>query len=249
VKRDIEYCIISDVHLGTVGSHANELCDYLDSVNVKNLIILGDFIDGWNFKKKYFPESHFRVLKKIFKMLQNDTNIYYLTGNHDEFLRKFSHLQIGNLHILDSLEIDINDKRYWIFHGDVFDIAMQYKFGKIISMLAGKCYDYLIKFNKLYNNLCRKFNIKEYSLSSHIKKNVKTAIKYIQDYEIIACETASKKKFDYVINGHIHQPNIKEYFFQDQKVVYMNSGDWVENLTSLELKNTESNWQIYKHKK
>lgn len=249
MKRKLEYCIISDVHLGTVGCHAEELCDYLDTVKIKNLIILGDFIDGWNFKKKYFPDSHFRVIKKIFKLLQNETRVYYLTGNHDEFLRKFDNIEMNNLSILDSLELNINDKKYWIFHGDVFDIAMQYRFGKIISKIAGKSYDYLIKFNKLYNNFCRKFGIKEYSLSDHIKRNVKTAIKYIQDYESIACETASKKKFDYVINGHIHQPNIKEYLFQDQKVIYMNSGDWVENLTALELETINSEWKIYKHPK
>lgn len=249
MKRHLEYCVISDVHLGTVGSHAIELCDYLDTIKIKNLIILGDFIDGWNFKKKYFPDSHFRVIKKIFKLLQNDTKVYYLTGNHDEFLRKFDIIEMNNLIILDSLELEINNKKYWIFHGDVFDIAMQYKFGKLISKIAGKGYDYLIRFNKTYNNLCRKFGIKEYSLSDHIKRNVKTAIKYIQDYERIACETASNKKYDYVINGHIHQPNIKEYFFENQKVIYMNSGDWVENLTSLELENLNSDWKVYKHYK
>ena len=78
---------------------------------------------------------------------------------------------------------------------------------------------------------------------------MKTAIKYIQDYERIACETASKQKFDYVVNGHIHQPNIKEHVFENHKVIYMNSGDWVENLTALELENIDSEWKIYKHKK
>ncbi len=249
MKRKLEYCIISDVHLGTVGCHAEELCEYLKSIEPKNLIILGDFLDGWNFKRKYFPDSHFEVIRKILKFLHNGTKIYYLTGNHDEFLRKFDILEINNLHKLDSLELEINGKYYWVFHGDVFDIAMQYKFGKFISKIAGKGYDYLIKFNKVYNNLCRKIGIKEYSLSEHVKRNVKTAIKYIKDYESIACETASKKKFDYVVNGHIHQPNIKEYIFEDHKVVYMNSGDWVENLTSLELENIDSDWKIYKHPK
>jgi len=242
---------ISDVHLGSKGCKAEILVNFLKNNSAEKLYLIGDIIDGWKIQqnKWAWKQAHTNVIRKILGYAKQGTNVYYIAGNHDEFLRKFDQIEISNLTIMDSLELEINNKKYWIFHGDVFDIAMQYKFGKLISKIAGKGYDYLIKFNKLYNNLCRKFGIKEYSLSDHIKRNVKTAIKYIQDYESIACETASNKKYDYVINGHIHQPNIKEYIFENQKVIYMNSGDWVENLTSLELENYQSDWKIYKHPK
>jgi UDP-2,3-diacylglucosamine pyrophosphatase LpxH len=248
MKRELEYCVISDVHLGTVGCHAEELCEYLDSIKPKNLIILGDFLDGWNFKKNYFPNSHFDVIRKVLKKIKKGTAVHYITGNHDEFLRKFDELQINNLHKADSLEIEIAGKKYWFFHGDVFDIAMQYRFGKVLSKMAGKGYDYLIKFNKIYNRMSKRVGLKEYSLSDHVKKNVKTAIKYIQDYEDIACSTAASKGFDFVVNGHIHQPNIKAHKIEGVSVIYMNSGDWVENLTSLELESLDSEWTIYRHR-
>jgi UDP-2,3-diacylglucosamine pyrophosphatase LpxH len=248
MKRKIEYCVISDVHLGTVGCHAKELCDYLDSIEPKNLIILGDFLDGWNFKRRYFPNSHFEVIRKVLKKIKKGTRIYYLTGNHDEFLRKFEIVEISNLTKTDSLELEIGGRKHWFFHGDVFDIAMQYRFGKMVSKLAGKGYDWLILFNKWQNSLRRRMGIREYSLSDTVKRNVKTAIKYIQDYERIACDTAHEKGFDVVVNGHIHQPNKRVHRYHDGEVLYLNSGDWVENLTALELLETESEWVIYRHK-
>ncbi len=96
-KREVEVVVLSDIHLGTYGWHAKELVAYLKSVSPKLLILNGDVIDGWAFSKRYFPNSHMSVLSEFFKMMKKGTQVIYITGNHDEFLRKYTDLSMGNL--------------------------------------------------------------------------------------------------------------------------------------------------------
>src|SRR5277367_5628403 len=124
-KREIDICVISDTHLGTYGCHATELHKYLSSINPEILVLNGDFIDIWQFRKRYWPQSHFKVLEQLLKMLNEGTSIYYLSGNHDEMLRRFSELQIGRLKMDDKLLLLHDNKVHWIFHGDVFDLTMK----------------------------------------------------------------------------------------------------------------------------
>ena len=63
------------------------------------------------------------------------------------------------------------------------------------------------------------------------------------DFEETAAELAIEKKYDYVICGHIHQPQKRVIETAHGKVTYLNSGDWIENLTSLEYADNE--WSIY----
>ena len=115
-KRKLEVVVISDVHLGTFGCHAKELSQYLSTIKPKILILNGDIIDIWQFRKSYFPASHIKVIKKIISLSTKGTKIYYLTGNHDEFLRKFTDLHIGNLHLINKLILELDGKKAWIFH-------------------------------------------------------------------------------------------------------------------------------------
>ena len=126
LKRDLELVVISDVHLGTYGSRAEELTNYLNAINPKILVLNGDFIDIWQFNKHYFPTSNMQVIKTITSMLSNGTTIYYITGNHDEMLRKFNGFSIGEFHIVNKLVLNLDAGKAWLFHGDVFDTAMKH---------------------------------------------------------------------------------------------------------------------------
>ena len=148
-KRKVKVAVISDVHLGTFGCHAGELNKYLKSISPEILIINGDFIDIWQLSKFYFPDSHWRVIKRIIKMMMNGTQVYYLTGNHDEMLRKFSGAQLDNFHLEDKLVLELDGKRFWFFHGDVFDVTMQH--GKWLAKLGAVGYDTLIHINSFAN--------------------------------------------------------------------------------------------------
>lgn len=240
--RICDIVVISDLHLGTYGCHAEELLYYLRSIRTNLLILNGDIIDGWNFNKSYFPESHFEVLQYLLKLIQNGTKVVYITGNHDEFLRKYSDLELGKLMIVDKLVIEIDAQLYWFFHGDVFDFSTQ-GVNRIIAKIGGKAYDFIIVMNQLLNKLLITLGKERYSLSKRIKNVVKNAIKFIQNYEEQACLNAIEHGYNFVVCGHIHCPGIKEYENQKGKVIYMNSGDWVENLSSLEYCNGE--WRVF----
>jgi UDP-2,3-diacylglucosamine pyrophosphatase LpxH len=239
-KRQLEIVVISDVHLGTYGCHADELLLYLKSIKPEWLIINGDFIDGWQFSKRYFPDSHFKVLQQILKMMSRGVKVVYLTGNHDEMLRRFSGINLGNFSLNDKLLLHIGNKKLWFFHGDVFDMSMQH--GKWLAKLGGFGYDILILINRFVNLLLESLGYEKYSFSKKVKGSVKSALKHINNFEQTVSEIAIENNYDYVICGHIHEPVIKEISKTKGSVIYLNSGDWIENLSSLEFR--DNNWSI-----
>lgn len=242
-KREIEISVISDIHLGSYGCHAEELNNYIKSIKPKILILNGDIFDGYVFNKKYFPTSHVEFIRNVLTLIKKGTEVYYITGNHDEFMRNFDEVSMLNLHKLDKLVLTIDDKNYWFFHGDVFDISMQGGIGKMLARIGGQGYDLLIYINKLVNKFLKLIGKNPYSLSKKVKDSVKKAVVYIRNYEEMSCEHAIKQGYDYVVNGHIHQPSIRKYSNDEGSVIYMNSGDYVENLSSLEYNNGD--WSIF----
>lgn len=242
-KRKIRVAVISDVHLGTYGCHAEELNQYLKSIDPEILIINGDFIDIWQLSKFYFPDSHWRVIQRVIKMMMHGTQVYYLTGNHDEMLRKFSGFGLDNLHLDDKLVLTLDKKKHWFFHGDVFDVTM--KNSKWLAKIGGIGYDILILINRFVNHLLQKMGREKISLSKRVKDSVKSAVKFISDFEQTAADIAIQNHYDFVICGHIHEPVMKRYNNIHGSVEYLNSGDWIENLTSLEYTDT---WRLVHYK-
>ncbi len=241
LKRKVEIAVVSDVHLGTFGCHALQLLTYLNSIEPKTLILNGDIVDIWQFKKRFFPKSHLSVIKKIMDLASSGTKVYYITGNHDEMLRKFSDTSIGNIAIVNKLVLDLDGKKAWFFHGDVFDISIQN--AKWLAKLGGWGYDILILLNRLVNWCLEKSGKERYSLSKRIKNSVKSALKYIQDFEKVATDLAIENGYDFVVCGHIHQPKMLVKENKYGKTTYLNSGDWVENFTALEYQ--FKRWKIY----
>lgn len=242
-KRQLEIAVISDIHLGTLSCHADELLSYLNSIKPKTLILNGDIIDIGQFSKRYFPATHLKVLRKIMGMATNGTEVYYITGNHDDMIRRFSGTSLGNIHVVDKLSFELNGKRAWFFHGDVFDITI--KNAKWVAKLGAYGYDLLLLVNKITNLILLKLGREKYSLAKKIKHNVTGARKFIQNFEHAAKELAIENNYDYVICGHIHQPKKEMYENEHGKCTYLNSGDWVENLTALEY--TFKRWKIYRY--
>lgn len=242
-KRKVELVVISDIHLGTFGCHAKELMHYLSSIKPKILVLNGDIIDIWQFRKSYFPKSHLKVIQKIISFASKGTKVYYITGNHDEMLRKFSDMSMGNFALQDKLVLELDDKKAWIFHGDVFDASVQHS--KWIAKLGGFGYDYLIVLNRFINWCLLKIGKEPYSFSKKIKASVKKAVKHISDFETTATELAIEKKYDYVICGHIHEPKMTRKENKSGSTMYLNSGDWIENLTALEY--NKKRWKLYRY--
>lgn len=244
LKRKVEVAVISDVHLGTYGCHAKQLLTYLNSINPKTLILNGDIVDIWQFNKRYFPKSHLQVIKKIMDFAADGADVIYITGNHDEMLRKFSGTKIGNISIVDKKVMTLDGKKAWFFHGDVFDASIQN--AKWLAKLGGYGYDLLILFNRFVNWILVTMGKERYSLSKKIKNSVKRALKYISDFEEVATDLAIENGYDYVICGHIHQPKMIIKKNKKGETMYLNSGDWIENFTALEYQ--FKRWKIYNYK-
>jgi len=242
-KRKIDLLILSDIHLGTYGCRAKELINYLKSIEPKEVILNGDIIDIWQFSKRYWPKSHMKVISYLFKWMSKGVKITYITGNHDEMLRKFEGFKVGSFELQNKISLPLKDGKAWVFHGDVFDITMQHS--RWLTRLGAIGYDLLILINRLVNVISKIMGKDRISLSKRVKNSVKSAVKYINQFEETATTIAGENGYDYVICGHIHQPEIKSFKTASGEVLYLNSGDWIENLTALEY--NKGNWSIYQY--
>ncbi|MCJ0742015.1 UDP-2,3-diacylglucosamine diphosphatase [Pedobacter montanisoli] len=242
-KRKVEIVVISDVHLGTYGCRAKELLKYLKSIQPQTIILNGDIIDIWQFSKRYWPETHMKVLRKLMKFVVEGVPVYYLTGNHDELLRKFADMQLGSFYLQNKLVLELDGKKAWFFHGDIFDITMQHS--KWLAKLGAIGYDSLILLNSMVNWCLELFGKEKMSFSKKIKAKFKDAVKFINSFEQTAADLAINSGYHYVVCGHIHQPEKRMINTDGGEVLYLNSGDWIENLTALEY--NDQAWSIFKY--
>jgi UDP-2,3-diacylglucosamine pyrophosphatase LpxH len=240
-KRKIDLLVLSDIHLGTYGCHAKELLQYLKSIEPKRVILNGDIIDIWQFNKRYWPKSHMRVIKHMMGWITKGTKVHYITGNHDEMLRKFVGLKVGSLHIVNKVVLKLGKRKAWFFHGDVFDVTMQHS--KWLAKLGAVGYDALIVLNRFVNWVSERMGRGRISLSERVKNGVKSAVSFINDFEQVAADIAIDKGYDYVVCGHIHQPTMRTISNAKGSTRYLNSGDWIENLTALEY--TQGEWRLF----
>lgn len=222
---------ISDIHLGTRFSKAKVLLNFLKHNESDQLILVGDIIDGWAIKRKLiWPQEHSDVIQKILKKAKKGTKVTFITGNHDEFLRPFVPLLLGDsVSIANELEyVAINKKKYYITHGDFFDSITMTK--KWLAILGDYGYDLLLHLNVVLNFLRKRIGIKKYwSLSKYVKDNVKSSVSFISDFEAVLSTHAKNKGYDGIICGHIHKAEIRDI----EDIEYLNCGDWVESCTAI----------------
>lgn len=243
-KREIDLAIVSDVHLGTHGSQAKHLLRYLKSIQPKTLIVNGDLIDFWAFSKRYWPKSHMQILIYLMKMAREGVKVYYLTGNHDEMMRKFVGIELGGIQVLNQFVVDLNGNKAWVFHGDVFDVSMKGS-KKTMAKIGGWSYDLLVRFNRLVNRFLRLFKRGPINISKALKDGVKSIVNKVSSFEVTAAQIASDRGYRYVVCGHVHKPEIRNIETDKGLVTYLNSGDWIENLTGLEWHQGE--WRLYEY--
>lgn len=242
--RQLEAVVISDTHLGTFGCKADQIVSYLSGITTPILVLNGDIIDIWQFSKSYFPKSHLKVIRQIIKMMEKGTHVYYIAGNHDEHLRRLIGLKLGKLSIENKLILELDGKKSWIFHGDVFDIFMHHS--KWLAKLGAFGYGMLTVINKFTNICLSALRLRKVSLSRDIKKAIKKGNnKLSSKFEQTVGNLAIDKDYDYAICGHIHWPEKKIIKNDKGNVCYLNSGDWVENMTALEY--YEGDWHLNFH--
>jgi len=222
---------ISDIHLGSNGCRANDLCNFLKSIECENLYLVGDIIDGWKLKRNwYWPQEHSNIIRKLLTKAKRGTKITYITGNHDEFLREWigNELNIGDITIVNQCTYtSISGEKYLIIHGDIFDaVTTNYKW---VSLLGDIAYESLLRANIYLNAIRQKCGFGFWSLSKYIKNQAKQAVNFIFSFENHLSHHAKINGYDGAIVGHIHHSEIKII----DGIKYMNCGDWVESCTAL----------------
>lgn len=242
-KRNIDLVVLSDVHLGTHGSRADELLKYLRSINPKRVILNGDMIDIWQFRKHFWPQNHTAILRHFMHWLRDGVKVDYICGNHDELMRRYLGLELGGFSILNHVVLDQNGKKVWVFHGDAFDKSMGHKW---LAKWGGRWYDRSIRINKWLNKIFVFFGGRPRYISKAIKDWVKGIVKKKHNWEEVAANAAIDRGYDMVVVGHIHKPEMREITTDKGSVMYLNSGDWMENLTSLEYH--EGRWTMFQYK-
>jgi UDP-2,3-diacylglucosamine pyrophosphatase LpxH len=222
--------VISDVHLGSNGSKAEDATTFLKQLSCEKLILNGDIIDGWQLKKYgTWRKKHTGFLRTVLRMMEKDnTKVIYIRGNHDDFLDQVMPLVVGkNFQIRQDYVLKSGLKKYFVTHGDIFDsITSQMKW---LAYLGDIGYTFLLWLNKFYNHYRTFRGLPYFSLSQSIKQKVKLAVNFISDFEEKLTALAKARQCDGVICGHIHKPDIKNF----GGIIYMNSGDWVESLSAL----------------
>jgi UDP-2,3-diacylglucosamine pyrophosphatase LpxH len=220
---------ISDTHLGTSGARAMELLHFLKHTRSETLYLVGDIIDGWQLKKRwYWPQPHNDVIQKILRKARHGTKVYYIPGNHDEAAREFTGLTFGEIEICeDAIHINPEGKRFWVVHGDLFDNVIQH--ARWLAYLGDTAYVLLLKINHWLNLFRRFFNLPYWSFSQYLKHKVKHAVSFISAFETAMVKEARRRDCRGVICGHIHKPEIR----QIDDILYFNDGDWVESMTAL----------------
>ncbi len=239
-KAKYKTIVVSDIHLGSKFSKVNEVIDFLNHNSCETLILNGDIIDGWaimrGMRKKWL-KRHTDFARLIIE-LQEKTKIYYLRGNHDDFINRLFPLKLANISLVDNLVYKSNGKSYYVFHGDVFDnVTTGFKW---MAKLGDIAYNILLRINQIYNKMRTRQGLEYRSISSSIKQSVKKMVSKHSHFEKQVAEMARKNNCEGAICGHIHRPEIS----QMNDILYLNSGDWVESLSAL-IEDYEGNWQLH----
>lgn len=252
MEKQLKSVWISDVHLGKYFSQTTHLLEFLKFIQKQNpdkIYIVGDFIDGWKLKKSwYWSDECSLIIRKLLTLVKHGSEIIYIAGNHDEFLRDFiheNHLDFGSIRVCDeAIHECIDGRRLLITHGDKFDtvICCTLKYARWLVHLCDRSYDFLIIVNTIMNFFRKKLGLCYWSLSHAVKKKVKGATNYIGCFEAILAQHAQDKGCDGVVCGHIHSAAIGKI----QGIDYYNSGDWVESCTAL-LEFEDGKIELYYH--
>lgn len=219
---------ISDVHLGSRGCRAEELHDFLSTIECSYLFLVGDIIDIWRMRSKwYWPHSHSKIVRKLIK-LSKKTRVIFIPGNHDEMFRQFAGMKFGEIEIVAEAEHKLSgNRRVLVLHGDRFDHVICHH--KWLAIVGAHAYELLIWVNRIFNKVRKMFGFKYWSLAGYLKIKAKKAVKIINNFEQAVTTHASNEGYDYVVTGHIHQAAIKK----TNGVTYLNCGDWVESCTAV----------------
>ena len=220
---------ISDLHLGTAGCQAAALLDFLKHHPSQTLYLVGDIIDGWQLRRRWFwPQAHNDVVQKLLRRARKGCRVVFVPCNHDEFARQFHGHHFGGIEVAQEVvHVTADGRRLWVIHGDQFDGVVQCH--RWLAFLGDNLYEFTLRLNRHLNSLRARLGLPYWSLSQYLKHKVKTAVNYVSDFESAVAAEARSRGYQGVVCGHIHRPEMRHI----GGTLYCNDGDWVESLSAL----------------
>jgi UDP-2,3-diacylglucosamine pyrophosphatase LpxH len=220
---------VSDLHLGTRGCKAELLLDFLRNTESERLYLVGDIIDGWRLQRSwYWAPSHNDVIRQVLRKARLGTRVYYIPGNHDEWLRDYVDLQVGGVVVMrEAVHVTADGRELLVLHGDDFDGVVRY--ARWLAHLGDWAYDLTLRLNHVFNLVRRRLGYPYWSLSAYLKFKVKNAVQFISDFAEAIADEARQRQLDGIVCGHIHHAEIRDL----GGILYCNDGDWVESCTAL----------------
>ena len=228
-KTHYRTIFLSDIHLGTRGCRADLLLEFLKRHTCDDLYLVGDIVDGWRLRSTfYWPQAHTNVMRRFLTLSKRGTQVTYVTGNHDEFLRRYSEMELGNVRLVDeAVHRTADGRRFLVVHGDAYDVVTRcHRWAAVLGDLG---YGWLLTLNGQLNKWRARFGYGHWSLSAWVKRRVKRAVNFVSGFEEAVSHHCRQQGYDGVVCGHIHHAEITDY----DAVRYMNCGDWVESCTAL----------------
>jgi UDP-2,3-diacylglucosamine pyrophosphatase LpxH len=227
--QQVRTLFLSDVHLGMKGCQADKLLDFLRTYDAETVYLVGDIVDGWQLRSSwYWPQTHNDVVQKLLRKARKGARVFYIPGNHDEFLRDYCGTHFGGIEVAEELvHVTADGKRYLVIHGDLFDVVIRH--AKWLALLGDKAYDAAIWLNTHFNLIRRALGLTYWSLSQWAKLKVKNAVNFIGEFEHTLAAEAKRRGLDGVICGHIHHAVIRN----ESGFCYVNCGDWIESCTAI----------------
>lgn len=202
LRKRYRTIFISDLHLGTPGCQAIALLDFL--------------------------KAHNDVVQKLLKRARKGCRVIFIPGNHDEFARGFIGHRFGDTEVREeAVHATADGRQLWVIHGDYFDAVVQC--AKWLAIVGDNLYEFTLKLNRYLNSLRARVGLPYWSLSSYLKKKVKSALNYVTDFEVAVANEARRRGHQGVVCGHIHRAEMRDI----NGVLYCNDGDWVESRTAL----------------
>lgn len=240
-RTQVRTAFISDVHLGTPDCRTGLLLDFLHSVQMERLYLVGDIIDLWAMRRGfYWPQAHNNVLRTLLGKSKHGTEVICVPGNHDEDLREFCGMHFGSITLLRQTEhLTARGQRLLVTHGDEFDAAV--RCNRALAALGTHMYDVALWLNRRVNAVRARFGHPYWSLAGYLKARIGNAMDYVQRFEQAAAHAARQQGFDGIVCGHIHRPQIRTI----DGMLYCNDGDWVDSCSAL-VEDTSGELQLWR---
>ena len=220
---------LSDVHLGTKASRADDLLTFLSQVRADRIYLVGDIIDLERMKvKPSFPETHMRVVAKLVNLSNDGTDVIFIPGNHDYEFRELAGSDVLGIPVmLEAVHRTVTGKKLLVTHGDVLDGRV--RSGTNLEKFGAAAHELILEVDVLINRLSRVLGQDYFPLSAYVKRRLRGANEYIRRFEEVAAQYAADRGFDGIVCRHIHRPKVRAI----NGCLYANDGDWVEHRTAL----------------